>query len=214
MSRSRKAQERLYQLHHQPCSARQNNPHGALPRTRRQIAVWERQLGRVRRRWAEAVQRTDRQQTQIPQVQDTLAALQERRALLATENATQPQAPRCIMRSDAGFYSGENLTALIELGYDVETKASGGALVQALLGRVTADTAWTPVGKNAAMIGWTDYYLSTCPYPLTVALERFATAQGTKYAVLVCNQPQPNAPYPDLRTWFAAYNRRQTIEAG
>lgn len=40
------------------------------------------------------------------------------------------------MRLDAGFSTGDNLTILLELGYEIETKSGNAALVQALLGRV------------------------------------------------------------------------------
>ena len=64
------------------------------------------------------------------------------------------------------------------------------------------------------MLGWTDYYLTTCPYPLTVGLERFHTPKGVLYAVLLRNQPTTPAALPDLAQWFHDYNGRQTIEAG
>lgn len=208
------AQGRLFELDKHPISSRQANPHGAIACTRQQIAVYGRQLARSRRAWAQAVQRSERYAAQLLRLQAELETLKARRTALIAENEAQVSAPRCIVRMDAGFWSGENLTTLIELGYDVETKASGAGLVQALLQRVDSATRWTQVGKNAEMVGWSGYQMSTCPYPLTVALERFHSAEGTKHAVLVRNQDDPNAACPDLRDWFTAYNRRQLIEAG
>jgi hypothetical protein len=95
-----------------------------------------------------------------------VAALVDRRAALAAENAAQPDGPRWVLRMDAGFSSGANLGAVLEWGYDVETKSANPALAAALLTWLTPATAWTPVGKNAAMVGWTNYTLSSCPYPL------------------------------------------------
>jgi hypothetical protein len=115
---------------------------------------------------------------------------------------------------DAGFCNGETLTATLELGYAVETKAAHPAVAQALLARVTPQTNWIRVGKNAEMGGWTNYQSHTCPYPLTVGLERFYTPQGVKHNVLIRSQDDSAAPVPDLAAWFASYNGRQTIEAG
>lgn len=145
---------------------------------------------------------------------EQLALLQARREMLAAENAAQPDAPRCRLRMDAGFSSGENLTALLELGYEIETKAASVGLITALQKQVPDATAWTRVGQNAEMLGWTNYTLTTCPYPVTVGLERFHTPQGIKYAVLIRSQDNPTEPCPDLRTWFQEYNGRGDIEAG
>jgi hypothetical protein len=146
--------------------------------------------------------------------QATLHQLEHRHAELTAQNASQPHAPICRVRMDAGFCSGANLTALLELGYDVETKIGHPAITAALRERCTADTVWTRVGRNAEMVGWTNYYLRSCPYPLTVGLERFHSPQGLKYSVLLRNQEAATAHCPDLREWFSNYNARQTIEAG
>ena len=121
------------------------------------------------------------------------------------------------LRIDAGFSSGENLTELIERGYEVATKSGNDRLVQALRRRAAdlrTDEPWTRVGKNAELIAWPDYYLNTCPYPVTVGLERFHTPKGNLFAVLIRSQPTTPAPLPDLQAWFTHYNARQTIEAG
>ncbi|HET6347011.1 MAG TPA: hypothetical protein VFH51_18895, partial [Myxococcota bacterium] len=175
----------------------------------RQIRAGERRLGFIRRRWARATRRVEHAQGELAQVQVLLATLQTHRASLAAENAAQPDAPRCIVRMDAGFSSGENLTLLLELGYEIVTKSANAALLATLVARITPTTAWVRVGQNAEMIAWTQYQLRTCPYPLTVGLERFHTPQGLQHAVLLRSHPSPN-----LRAWFGEYNARQTVEAG
>ncbi len=100
------------------------------------------------------------------------------------------------------------------MGYEIETKSGNAALVRALRQQLSEATSWTRVGKNAEMIAWTNYRIHTCPYPLTVGLERFHTPKGTLYAVLIRSQEGPQATCPDLLEWFHAYNGRQTIEAG
>jgi hypothetical protein len=208
------AQHQFRTLQKHPASTRQRGPYGALSRLRQQLAVWERQLGRTRQQWATAVGRAERAAAQAEAIRARIPALQARRDSLAAENAGQTDRPRVVMRLDAGFSTGENLTVLLELGYEIETKSGNAALVQALLDRVTTDTSWTRVGKNAEMIGWTGYQLSSCPYPLTVGLERFHTPSGDKHAVLLRYQADRDAGCPDLATWFRAYNGRGDVEAG
>ena len=103
---------------------------------------------------------------------------------------------------DAGFTTGENLTEFIELGYEVDTKSANEALVQALRKRVTVETPWTTVGKNAEMVGWTNYQIHACPYPLPVGLERFHTPKGVLHAVLIRNQEDPPASDSICRSGF------------
>jgi len=208
------AQQQLYELHKHPASARQAGLYGALTKLRAQIEVWQRQLGRTRQQWAAAVGHSERAAAQAAAMRATIPTLEARRTALAAENMQQPDAPRFIMRLDAGFSTGANLTTLLELGYEIETKSGNAALVQALLGRVSAATEWTRVGKNAEMVGWTGYQLSSCPYPLTVGLERFHTPGGAKHAVLLRYQHDSATSCPDLAAWFKAYNARGSVEAG
>jgi hypothetical protein len=68
------------------------------------------------------------------------------------------------------------------------------------------------VGDNAEMIAWDDYFMHGCPYPLTVALERFKTGRQYKYATLI--HYRDDGQFPTLPVWFSHYNERQTIAAG
>lgn len=115
---------------------------------------------------------------------------------------------------DAGFSSGANLSAVLEWGYDLETKSANPAVAAALLARLTPATSWTRVGQKAEMVSWTHYTLSSCPYPMSVGLERFHTPDGPKYAVLLRNETAPGGGDPNLRAWFHSYNERGDIEAG
>ena len=208
------AQRQLQWLHWNPVSRRQGGPYSQRSRLQGQIEGWQRQQERARGQIAHARVVVHHQRVRAQAVraeQERVLAYLEH---LRRDNATQVDAPRCTMRLDAGFSSGENLTALIELGYDVETKSGNAAVVQAVRKQVTETMVWTRVGKNAEMLGWTNYTLHSCPYPLTVGLERFHTPGGVLHAVLMRNQDGPDATCPDLETWFHAYNARQTIEAG
>jgi hypothetical protein len=197
-----------------PASSRQAGPYSQLNRLRKQIAGWQGQLSRAHTQQARVLEAAKRHREGVQAHEAECKRLQERYERLSQDNASQRQAPRCRLRMDAGFSSGENLTEMIELGYDVDTKSANAALAQALRHRVQADQDWTRVGKNAEMIGWTNYPMNTCPYSLTVGLERFHTPKGLLYAVLLRNQAGPEAVCPDLPQWFRDYNARQTIEAG
>jgi hypothetical protein len=113
---------------------------------------------------------------------------------------------------DAGFTSGENLTWMIEMGYTPNTKAPNAQTTTALQARLTDSSHWVRVGDNAEMIAWDDHALHGCPYPVTVALERFKTGTQYKYATLI--QYRDDGQFPTLPAWFHHYNERQTIEAG
>jgi hypothetical protein len=210
----REAQSQIQRLQATPVSTRQAGPHSALCRLERQVAGWQRQQERAQqqRDHACAVAQNHRQRAQAQGTER--GQLRERWERFQQENARQPQPPRCRIRMDAGFGTGENLTELLELGYEIETKSGNAALVRALQNQVSEATPWTRVGKNAEMIGWTDYRIHTCPYPLTVGLERFHTPKGVLHAVLIRSQEGPTVACPDLGEWFHAYNGRQTIEAG
>jgi hypothetical protein len=204
---------RITRLTADPISPQQAGPFGALTQAQQQLAAVDQRAARLMQQVAQLLDRQRQVQAQIHQLQTALQSLQARHAELAAANAAQPDAPRCRLRMDAGFCSGETLTRVLELGYEVETKA-GARAAAALRARITPDMRWTRVGKNAEMIGWANYQMYNCPYPVLVALERFHTPHGLKYSVLVRNQEAPTTPVPDLREWFASYCARQTIEAG
>jgi hypothetical protein len=182
-----------------------------LTQLQAQIPRWERRVGWFQKHWAEAVCRGEQLRSQLPVVRDALAALRERRAQLAAENVAQADASCWRIW---GFSSGENLTLLLELGYDLDTKAHGTAGVRALQARTTAPTPWTRVGQNVEMVAWPEYYLRTCPYPLTVGLERFHTPEGWQYSALLGYHSDEGGRVPDLAVWFHEYNARASVEAG
>ena len=214
----REAEVRIQGLLDQPVSSRQDGRYSSLNRLRKQVAGWYRQLDHAQERLTRLSTITQHQQQRWQQElaaqESELQRLRERYERFCRENARQADPPHCKMRLDAGFSSGENLTELIELGYDVETKSGNPAVMAALCNRVTPETVWTPVGKNAEMVGCTSYHISTCPYPLTVGLERFHTPQGELHAVLVRYQDGSQTTCPNLEQWFHDYNGRQMVEAG
>lgn len=208
------AHRRITVLQLEPISPHQGGLYGALTHEQQRVQRLTRREVRLHAQLEQLRQRQRSAQADVTVAQAALAPLAARRAQLALENAQLLDAPRCCLRMDAGFCSGENLRLVLELGYEIETKVGHRGVIAALRERLSPQTVWTRVGQNAEMVGWTNYYIRTCPYPVTVALERFHTPQGLKYSVLLRSQDDPTAPCPDLREWFSSYNARQTIEAG
>ena len=210
------AQRQVDDWRAQPLSKRQNGAFSRLSRLQQQMLGWQGQLTRAEALLQRAQATMRQHQTCIDLVLAQRQELQQRIELLRQENYAQPDAPRCLMRVDAGFCSGDNLIMLLELGYDVDTKSANEALVRTLRQQVTPDMPWTRVGDNAEMIAWPSYTLTTCPYPVAVGLECFHTGQNVRYAVLIRYRPDPPTSFSpaNLIDWFHAYNARQTIEAG
>lgn len=165
---------RLTRLRDYPVSPQQEEPFGALTQAEQQFAAGEQRAARLLAQYMRRLERQRPGQAYIRQLQTGLAALRERHAELAGPNVGQRALARWRLRMDAGFCRGETLTLALELGYAVETKA-GHRAAAALLERVTPQLAWTRVGQNAALLGWTNYRMYNCPYAVTVALERFHT---------------------------------------
>ncbi|HET7091186.1 MAG TPA: hypothetical protein VFL17_21335 [Anaerolineae bacterium] len=186
---------------------------GKSTRLQGQVAGWRKRLPRLEQQIATATRVLAQHRARLTQQQVGLADLQAWQAQLEADNRTNPDAPPyCEVRMDAGFVSGENLTWLIEMGYCPNTKAPNDRTTRALRARVTPRTRWVRVGDNAEMVAWGEYVLHGCPYPLTVALERFKVGHRYKYATLI--HYRDDGWFPTLPAWFQHYNARQTIEAG
>jgi hypothetical protein len=182
-------------------------------RLQHQVTGWQQRLPRLEKQIATSQRIIVQHQLRLTDQQTTLRHLQAWRVQLEQENQANPDPPAyCEARMDAGFTSGENLTWLIEMGYCPNTKAPNDQTTTALQTRLTARSCWTRVGDNAEMIAWDDYFLHGCPYPLTVALERFKTGRQYKHATLI--HYRDDGQFPTLPDWFSHYNERQTIEAG
>jgi hypothetical protein len=196
----------------QPAQDGKEHPFSALNEARRKAVVRQQRLDRRQRALAKAEQQLERCQQRVSPLQAALEALQQRLTLLAQDNRTNGAPIRAIFRLDAGFGSGANVTLLIELGYDVYTKANNGQVATAMRRKVDDTTSWAKVGKNAEMATWEKLHITNCPYPLDVGLERFYTGDKLKHAVLLhYGADQVRA---DPAAWFSFYNGRQTIEAG
>ncbi|MGA9349611.1 MAG: hypothetical protein WBW48_12530 [Anaerolineae bacterium] len=191
---------------------RPGRPHSRLAQARRKLAVRERRLGRRQKDLERAQRWLERCQQKVADLQADLEQLQQRLVQFIEDNRTNPWPIRAIFRLDGGFGNGPNVALLIEMGYEVYSKATNGKTTQALRRQVTPAAPWARVGKNAEMTAWEGETITHCPYPLDVALERFQTGDKERHGVLLHYGEERVTS--DLGGWFTFYNGRQTIEAG
>jgi hypothetical protein len=178
-----------------------------------QLTRWKKRLPRLEAQMAKGQQVLTKHQIHLQEQITALAELQTWLAHLEADNRTNPDPPAYVeARMDAGFVSGEQLTWLLEMGYCPNTKAPNDRTTTALRQRLSPQTRWVRVGENAEMTAWGNYCLHGCPYPLTVALERFKVKGVYHYAALI--HYRDDGTFPTLPAWFQHYNERQTIEAG
>ena len=178
-------------------------------RLRVQADGWQRRLPRLVEQIAQAERVLVTHQARLAEQETRWVALRAWQAQLAADNQANPNAPEIEARMDAGFASGDNLAWLLEMGYAPNTKAPNAQITTALRAQLPRGATWEKVGDNAEMVLIGEHTLHGCPYPLTVAVERFKVGPTFKYATLV-----RAGPVPALPLWFAQYNTRQTIEAG
>jgi hypothetical protein len=191
---------------------RLERPTGRLAMARKRLQAAQQRCQSRERAQQSATKRLAKTQAQENAQQETLAHLQQRLARFEQDNSTNPAPIEAEFRLDAGFGTYENVALLVEMGYEVYTKAHNHRLAASLGEQTNTQTVWTPVGGNAEMVAWPDLLLKHCPYPLDVALERFYTGQTIKHSVLLHYGRDPVTA--DLPAWFKEYNGRQLIEAG
>ncbi|MBI1877283.1 MAG: hypothetical protein HYR94_03460 [Chloroflexi bacterium] len=191
---------------------------GWTERPHRQLVKRDHLLASAQKRASRAWRDLEKRQVQFVSLQQRLSHLQEQvvaldewRAYLDADNIANPNPVTMVVRSDAGFSTGSNLTWLIELGYTVLTKAHHSHSTDRLRRRLPPQPEWTLVGKNAEAIAMGDYYQNECPYPLQAMLVRYHLPGKIRYTSLVYYD---EAPPPALPDWFKQYNARQTLEAG
>ena len=191
---------------------REVKPYSRLAQARCQMASTRKKLARVPERLQQAEQVLVTHRERLDELQAEYAALKAHRAQLEADNAANPNPAKVIARLDAGFGTDPNVTWLIEMGYIVYTKAFSAQVSAKLKAQVDPEADWTRVGKNAEMVGCGQGTMGKCPYPLTMALERFHTPQGLKHSTLIAYRDDGSEL--TLPAWFDFYNARQIIEAG
>ena len=186
-------------------------PHSQLAKMRRKLTSAKKRQARAWRDLTKLQHRTERLQQQINQAQAELLAVDEWLAHLEADNIANPNPVSMVVRLDAGFSTGANLTWLIEMGYTVLTKAHHHSSTDSLRRRLPPQPGWSQVGKNAEAIAMGEYYQNDCPYPLQAMLVRYHLPDKFRFTTLFYYD---ECPPPSLANWFKLYNARQTIEAG
>jgi len=190
---------------------REERPYSRLAKARRELASAEKREGRIWRDLKKEQRKQELRQRERDKLQEELISLDEWLNQLETDNQTNLNPVRIVLRMDAGFSTGPNLAWLIEMGYALRTKAHHGSTADGLRRRVPPRARWTRVGRNAEALHMGDYEHHACPYPLQAMLVRYHLAQKTLHTVLLYYDEFAPPPLPQ---WFAQYNGRQTLEAG
>ena len=190
---------------------REEKPYSALAKARRQLRSAEKRERRAWRELQKQQRKRDRQQRELDDMQDDLISLDEWLSGLEIDNQTNLNPVSIVLRIDAGFSTGSNLTWLIEMGYVIRTKAHHSSTSDCLRRLVPSDATWTRIGRNAEALYMGHYDHSNCPYPLQAMLVRYHLPERKLYTTLFYYDEAAPPPLPE---WFAQYNSRQTIEAG
>jgi hypothetical protein len=201
------AWEQLYQVQH-----KLERPTCQLAKARQRLAVFQRREQRQTQAIAKAQQLLDWSQTLLSRHQSAFHHLQERLVQFQQDNQANPSPIQAVFRLDAGFGTWENVALLIEMGYELYTKACNPQTIQALVSALPDPVPWVRVGTDAEMLTWPAQTFKQFCYPLDVGLERFTTDTRGKFSSLLHFGRDPVAAQPQF--WFNSYNQRQTIEAG
>ena len=181
-------------------------------RLRKHLQAWQARLPRLAKQLSDCERAITHHQTYLKELAARVTELKTWLAQLEADNRINPDPPVCEVRMDSGFSGGEQVAWLIEMGYQVNTKAPSDKTTQVLRRQVSPKTTWTRMGANAEMTEPAEYTLKDCPYPLRVSLERFKVGKSYRYATLL--QFRDAGTPPPVDAWFQSYNGRQTIEAG
>lgn len=198
-------------------SGRQPTAHCQFSRARRKVATYEKRLPRVQKAAAVDERRMARCERALVDANTEVDQLRQHHQQLLAENQAgahwAPHPIRALFRVDGGFASQENITWLIEMGYDVDTKARSSGVRDGLIAALSAETVWQRVGGNATLTAWAKTTANGYfTYPVDLALARYQIGQTLRHSVLV--HYGDDDVTADLDGWFQRYNARQTIEAG
>jgi len=200
----------LEALYHQ--RQRRERPSSQLSQARQRLGAAERR-GQSRQQALQAAERRLVKTQALHQAQQAeYQRLQARLQRFEQDNQTNLAPIAAEFRLDAGFGTYENIALLIEMGYEVYTKAHNTRLSASLRRRSDLPPVWEQVGANAEMVAWPALQLTRCPYPLDVGLERFHHGEKIEHSLLL--HFGDDHVTQNLPQWFGHYNGRQIIEAG
>lgn len=132
---------------------------------------------------------------------------------LATENATNPNPRRIILRLDGGFGDASKLAWLYEQGYDFVVRAHNHRVAERL--RLEEGLSWQKVSKNGFIAESQQTGLGECPYPMRLfaCKQWWGNKRPERWSALVVSPTLEPGRWPTRRIGVF-YNERQVIEAG
>jgi hypothetical protein len=159
---------------------RQLTSHCKLTRARQQLLMYQQRLPRTQQALGVAQRRSTRHTALWAAADSELTQLRQHAKRLQADNLTNAQPVRIHLRLDGGFASQENLAWVIEMGYDLYSKARSTHVRDTLLAEVTPASPWQRVGGNASLLAWTNTTVDGAfLYPLNVALAQYHTGGFT-----------------------------------
>ena len=192
---------------------RLERPTSRLGIARKRLAVVQNRLVRRQKALLKAQEVLEWTAGLLAQQQREEWTLRERLDRFTQENATNPNSIQAVFRLDAGFSTYENLALLIEMGYEVYTKAFNHETLRVLFRQFEAVEGWQSVGAGVEMLGHAAQAPHKFCYPLDIGLERFTTSEGQlKKGAMLHFGTDPITQ--NVQRWFDFYNGRQSIEAG
>lgn len=188
-------------------------PHCRLTRAQDKVATYAGRLPRVQQAREKAQQRLLRHRRKLDEASAEVERLRTHHGQLLADNAVNRHPVKVIFRLDSGFASRENVAWLIEMGYDIYTKARSTQMPDLIEAAARPACHWQRVGGNAHLTAWANTTVDGCfIYPVNVALARYTTGDTVRHAFLL--HYGDDDVMHDLDGWFHTYNGRQTIEAG
>ncbi len=202
-------QKRLSELETR-CAGKLVRPHSKLAKARQQKARWERQRQSAYDQEVQAQRILCRHRQHLEQLVAERDARLSWLAQLKADNATNPNPVQMRWLLDGGFGSADNVTYLIEMGYDLYTIANG-QTTQALRTEIPEDAQWTQVGARTQALDLKRHQLNNCPYPVRLTLLRWKKGDTFCYSTLISFSETETLPTAEL---FPTYHQRQDVEAG
>jgi len=171
----------------------------------RRIPGNQKTVEKAQTRWVKAQAELARQQVCQQQAQVRLERFQQ-------DNRHNAKPLPVAIRLDAGFGTWENLGLLIEMGYEIYSKAFSAQTVEVLFQQFGVTSQWEQVGEQVGMHAHAQALPQRFWYPVDIGLLRITSPDRLKKGILL--HFGPHNVTQDLPGWFHFYNRRQTIEAG
>lgn len=200
--------EQKYQARNRP-----ERPTSQLALARKRLEIYQKRLERRELEVPKAQRPMKRTQERLQQHQVEQGILADRLAQFQQENAENTNPLQATFRLDAGFGTWKNLALLIEMGYEVFTKAFSPQTVQVLHKQFAKPEDWIRVGERAEMSGIENCQPNNFYYSVDVGLLHFTTSDGRlKKGAMLHFGTTPVTK--EVQQWFDFFNGRQTIEAG